>query len=322
MKFSNERPGTWMKEPSPSVFTKTPVIVLTAVIATLLWGSAYPCIKIGYETFAIPAGDIPAKLLFAGWRFTAAGILTILFACVVRRRLVFPKKKNLWNITALGLLQTALQYVFFYIGLAYTTGVKGSILNAAGVFIAVLLAHFIYQDDKLTVPKALGCLIGFSGIVIINLGGLDSVFSLMGEGFIILAAASFAVGSLLNKRAAKNDDAAAVTGYQLLIGGAALLLSGILSGGVLPRIIFSGLLLLGYMAVLSAAAFTLWTFLLKYNPVGKISVYNFLVPVFGTLLSALFLGEKVFSPVTLSALLLVCIGIAIVNRPQKKSSKH
>lgn len=307
-----------MKNSSTSVFTKTPVIVATAVIATLLWGSAYPGIKTGYELFAIPAGDIPSKLLFAGIRFAAAGLLTILGASLFRKKFILPKKSNLWNISALGLVQTALQYVFFYIGLAYTTGVKGSILNASGVFLTVVLAHFAYADDKITARKAIGCLIGFSGIVFINLGGLDVGFTLLGEGFVVLAAASSAVGALLSKRAAKNDDAASVTGYQLFIGGTVLLMAGLLFGGTLPVVTPSGILLLAYLAVLSSAAFMLWTLLLKYNPVGKISVYQFLVPVFGTLLSAIFLKEEIFSPVTLLSLLLVCAGIAVVNRPEKK----
>ena len=198
-----------MKKASASVFTKTPVIVITAIIATLLWGSAYPGIKTGYELFAIPAGDIPSKLLFAGIRFTASGLLTIAGASILRKKFVLPKKNNLWNITVLGLLQTGLQYVFFYIGLAYTTGVKSSILNATGVFLAVILAHFVYADDKLTVHKIIGCLIGFSGIILINLSGLDAGFSLLGEGFIMLAAASSAIGALLSKRATRNHDAAA-----------------------------------------------------------------------------------------------------------------
>ncbi len=311
-----------MKKASASVFTKTPVIVITAIIATLLWGSAYPGIKTGYELFAIPAGDIPSKLLFAGIRFTASGLLTIAGASILRKKFVLPEKNNLWNITVLGLLQTGLQYVFFYIGLAYTTGVKSSILNATGVFLAVILAHFVYADDKLTVHKTIGCFIGFSGIILINLSGLDAGFSLLGEGFIMLAAASSAIGALLSKRAARDHDAAAVTGYQLFIGGTALLLTGAVSGGTLPQITPAGILLLAYLSVLSAAAFMLWTLLLKYNPVGKISVYKFLVPVFGTLLSALFLKEEAFKLSAMLSLVLVCIGIAIVNRPRKKESNH
>ena len=73
-----------------------------------------------------------------------------------------------------------------------------------------------------------------------------------------------------------------------------------------------------YMALLSSVAFTLWTTLLKHNRVGKISVYNFLVPVFGTILSALFLGESIWSWQNILALVLVCAGIYIVNRKKEE----
>ncbi|MNP60016.1 EamA-like transporter family protein [compost metagenome] len=54
--------------------------------------------------------------------------------------------------------------------------------------------------------------------------------------------------------------------------------------------------------------------LLKYNKVGKVSVYNFLIPVFGALLSAVFLGESIMELKNLVALLFVSIGIYFVNR--------
>jgi drug/metabolite transporter (DMT)-like permease len=90
------------------------------------------------------------------------------------------------QLALLGVTQTSLQYVFFYIGLAFTTGVKGSIMNATGTFFSVLLAHFIYQNDKLSYNKTLGCVLGFAGVMVVNLnnGLMDFSFSLMGDGFV------------------------------------------------------------------------------------------------------------------------------------------
>ena len=82
--------------------------------------------------------------------------------------------------------------------------------------------------------------------------------------------------------------------------------------------------LLLYLAALSAAAFSIWTLLLKYNPVSKVAVFGFMNPVFGVMLSALLLKEKgqAFSLAGLTSLVLVCIGIYIVNRenPLKEAS--
>lgn len=303
------------------IFQKNSVILSLALLCTLLWGSAYPSIKIGYSLFSISENDIFGKLLFAGNRFALAGILVLLLTWIIQKKLPLPKRQALGPIALLGFIQTTLEYLFFYIGLSHTTGVKGSILNATATFIAVILAHFVYSDDKLNTQKVLGCIIGFMGIVIINLGGeFGSGFSFTGEGFIILAAASFAIGSLISKEAAKREDSMIVTGWQLLFGGILLIIVGVLGGAKFSIPSTEAMLLLFYLAILSSVAFTLWTMLLKHNNVGKVSIYNFLTPIFGVFLSAIFLKESIWHWKNLLALVLVCIGIYIVNRPTAENN--
>lgn len=304
----------------PELFFKKPVnIFLIAVLCTLLWGSAFPGVKLGYELLQIETGDLYSKILFAGCRFGLAGLFTLAFAMLSARRFVLPGRKNIGGITLLGLVQTSLQYIFFYIGLSYTTGVKGSILNATSTFMIVILAHFVYKDDRITVKKAAGCLLGFAGVVLVNLGGggFDG-FSFAGEGCILLSALTFALGSLISKRVAAKGEPVVITGYQLLIGGVVLVVIGLLGGGrmVLPSV--EALLLFLYLALLSSVAFALWTALLKYNPVGKISIYNFLTPVFGSFLSVLLLQEQAFDWKVVLALVLACGGIILVNRDKGK----
>ena len=313
-----------MKKPSmEQIFTKPVNILLLSVLCTLLWGSAYPCIKTGYVLFALPDDDIPSKLLFAGIRFFAAGILTLFFSIVANRRPVFVKISALKGILLVSLTQTVLEYIFFYISMSNTTGVKGSILNASGSFFVVILAHIFYKNDKITTNKLIGCLLGFVGIIMINQSGLSSSamhFNLMGDGMMLLASLAFAVGSLISKKVCQTADAMVVTGYQLGIGGLLLLIIGLLTGGHLEQITPTGILLLSYMALLSALAFSIWTALGKYNKMSRIAVFNFLTPVFGALLSALFLGEALFNLQNLLALLLVSAGITIVNRKKEQPS--
>ena len=111
-------------------------------------------------------------------------------------------------------------------------------------------------------------------------------------------------------------DSVVLTGYQLAIGGAALLVVGFAMGGSLGSPTPAALALLGYLVVLSSAAFSLWTTLLKYNRVSMVAVFNFMVPVFGTLLSALFLNESFLEWKNGLALLLVCGGIWLVTRDE------
>ena len=55
------------------------IAYLTAIFCTLLWGTAFPFIKVGYSAFEIEESDIGSKLIFAGMRFMLAGFMVFLF---------------------------------------------------------------------------------------------------------------------------------------------------------------------------------------------------------------------------------------------------
>ena len=297
-------------------FSDRRVVILLASFCCLLWGSAYPAIKNGYAMFSIAAGDIPSKMLFAGYRFVFAGLVLLLLAILTRRNVFVLNVRNFLSTSLLGLTQTSLQYVFFYIGLAYTTGVKSSIMNATGTFFSVLLAHFIYRYDRLNLNKVAGCLIGFAGVMAVNFSPdlLDFNFSLLGEGFVVIAAFILSAATIYGKRLSQKMDSVVLTGYQLSIGGLALVLAGYGTGGVLTGFTLQSTALMAYMVLLSSASFALWTVLLKYNRVGLVTVFNFLIPVFGAVLSAIFLGESIMEWKNVLALFLVCGGIWLVTR--------
>ncbi|MDR2786858.1 MAG: DMT family transporter [Candidatus Accumulibacter sp.] len=292
-------------------FSDRRVVVLLASFCCLLWGSAYPAIKSGYLLFGIAAGDIPAQMLFAGHRFLFAGLLLLALALFTRRSVFILNRRRLFSTSLLGLTQTSLQYVFFYVGLAHTTGVKSSIMNATGTFFSVLMAHCVYRNDRLNFSKASGCLIGFVGVMVVNFSPdlLNFDFTLFGEGFVVIAAFILSAATIYGKKLSQTMDSVVLTGYQLGIGGLILLVAGYAAGGRLSGFTPESTALLAYMAVLSSAAFALWTVLLKYNRVGLVAVFNFLIPVSGAILSAIFLGESIFEWKNVVALALVCGGI-------------
>ena len=296
-------------------FSNRKTVILLATFTCLLWGSAYPAIKNGYAMFGIAQDDIPSKLVFAGYRFIFAGLLLLVMALIMRRPFKLSLRK-LGEMSILGASQTAFQYVFFYVGLAYTTGVKGSILNSTGTFFSVLMAHFIYKNDRLSWNKSVGCLIGFIGVMVVNFvpGALDFHFTLLGEGFIIIAAFVLSAASIYGKRISQNIDSMVLTGFQLGIGGVLLTVLGYAMGGELTGFNLASSSLLIYMVFLSSAAFSLWTVLLKYNRVGLVTVFSFTIPIFGAILSAIFLGESIFEWKNLIALVLVCSGIWLVTK--------
>ncbi len=302
----------------PPFFARRQVVFLVASLCCLLWGSAYPAIKNGYALFNIAADDIPSKLVFAGYRFILAGLVLLVIAALGKKTLRLDRR-TLGQVSLLGLTQTGLQYVFFYIGLAYATGVKSSIMNATGTFFSVLMAHWIYKNDRLSANKALGCIVGFAGVMVVNFsdGLLSFEFTLLGEGFIVIAALVLSAASIYGKKLSQRMDAVVLTGYQLAIGGLALLLIGFGAGGTLTGFTLKSTALMAYLVVLSSAAFSLWTLLLKYNRVSMVTVFNFMIPVFGTLLSALFLDERFWELKNGIALALVCFGIWRVTLEEK-----
>lgn len=299
-----------------SLFAQKNVVWLCAAFCCLLWGSAYPAIKSGYEIFQIATDDIASKIVFAGYRFLFAGLLLLLFAMAQRKPCARMRPRQFGQLALLGLTQTSLQYFFFYVGLAFTTGVKGSIMNATGTFFSVLLAHFIYQNDRLSYNKTLGCVLGFAGVMVVNMGSglMDFSFSLMGDGSVVLAAFILSAASLYGKRISQTVDPTVMTGWQLGLGGLALVAGGYLSGGTLELHGGASVAILAYLTLLSSVAFALWSILLKYNRVGMIAPFNFLIPVSGAVLSSVFLGENILEWKYALALVLVCSGIWWVNK--------
>ncbi len=299
-------------------YKNTVTRTILALMCCALWGSAFPCVKIGYELFRIEGSG--SQILFAGYRFFLAGVFTFILACVLEKGVITMKKSSVPYVFGQGILQTTVQYVCFYIGLAHTTGAKGSVINASNAFFSIIAAHFLMRSEKLTWKKVAGCLVGFAGIIIINLepGAWSSGFSLMGEGMVLVCAFSYGLSSVTLKMISDREKPVTITAYQLLFGGAVLILTGAAAGGSVQGFALKSTLLLLYMSLLSTVAFSIWAELLKYNSVGKVAIFGFSIPVFGVAMSAIFLGEQVISVKNLIALVCVSVGIIIINRKGKE----
>lgn len=294
-------------------FTNTWVTAICACICCALWGSAFPFIKIGYELFKI--NDSGTRILFAGIRFFLAGTFTMTAMCIKNRKLVYPKKENVHIIFKVSLFQTFLQYMFFYIGLAYTSGVKGSLIDGASVFFAIIISSLIFRQEKLTFTKAAACIIGLAGVTVINLNGLELSVN-CGDVCILVSSVAYAVSSVLIKRYSEYENPVVISGCQFVVGGMGLIILGLLLGGRLETVSAAAVGVLIYLAFLSAAAYSLWGILLKYNPVSKITVFSFTIQIFGIILSSVMLKNEVAPPFLncITALMLICLGIYLVNR--------
>lgn len=277
-------------------------------------------LKIGYDLFAIPNNDTATQILFAGIRFTLAGIFAVIAGSISSKKILMPEKTDIVPVFILSLFQTILQYFFFYIGLANTSGVKASVIIGANVFIVILISCLVFRTEKITVRKLIGSAIGFCGIIIINLTGLtEGSVSLTGEGFVLISTVAYAFSSSIMKKYSEKHNTALLSSWQFIFGGIVMTAGGLLMGGKIEQCSTKAVAVLLYLAFLSAAAYTLWSILLQYNNVSSVAVYGFMNPMFGFILSALILGEtsEAFGIKGIAAILLVCTGIIIVNKKNK-----
>ncbi len=298
-------------------------IALLATFCCFLWGSAFPSLKISYQVLHISDSPWAVKMQFAGYRFFLASLL--IFAYMGFSKISFKlKKSELKPLLILGLLQTTVQYIFFYIGVGNTTGVMGSILTATGTFFSLILPHFYYRDDKLNLQKLLGLVVGFSGIFIMNFGkeGLGGHWTFLGEGILILSSLTSAIANIYAKEQTVQMNPVKVNAYQMFLGSLLMIIASIpLTGGNAIHFSSTSLPIFLWLGFISGAAYTIWYVLLKYNKVTKVSIYKFQVPIWGSVLSAIFVAGESLTHLTLISLGFTAVGIVLVNLDFKKTSQ-
>lgn len=301
-----------------SALARPIIVVVLAMLCCALWGSAFAGVKTGYELFQIPSTSPAGQLLFAGMRFSLAGVFVLMGTAVARRRIPLPTLADIVPILLLGLSQTTLQYAPFYIGLAHASGTNSSLVQGTSAFVQIALATLVFRQEKLTMRKLVGCLLGIGGVALVTLrsGGAMGAWSFMGEGLVFLSVVAGGCAVCLMRRYGATGDPLMLTGWQFVCGGSALAGIGLALGGRVGACSPQALGVLAYLGMLSAVAFSVWSSLLKHNPVSHVAVYRPLIPVFGVLFSVVVLGEAIPAsqiPVLVLALALIVVGTLVVN---------
>lgn len=306
-----------------SVFEKKRVMLITAMFCCLLWGSAFPSLKITYQLL----GDMNEfqKIWLAGLRFVIAGFGILVFAKLKMRTSLKLKAKEMPFILLIALLQTFGAYVLYYIGLGHTTAVKTAVLTSLSAFVVAIMSHFMTRNDRLGWKKGLGLLCGFAGVVIVNVSMLSGAvfsFSMLGEGLIVLHSLMIAATMVLMRKFGGSIDVVRLSGWQFFFGGLMLCITGYAGspGGV--QMNAGAIALLFYMAAIAGVAFTLWFVLLKYHNATLLEQYKFANPLFGTVLSVLFVPGEHIGIEMIAAVALVAVGMVIVNRQDKPQNKE
>lgn len=277
--------------------SKNQIYYLLAIIACFLWATPYPCIKIGLEYVS--------PIFFAGMRFCIAGVLVLLFALIKYRFSLLEFKKATCSFKVIAItafLQTFLMYALYYIGMDKTPGAFSAILMGATPLVVALMSHFAFNNDKLSIKKIISLFIGIGGIVLLSLEkqfDFDGWNATLALGILLLfLSVMLSGGANIYVKKAKTGDSFILTGFQLLLGGVGLLLFSLFFEKVKFRqgynLPISFFLLLLWLSIVSAVAFSLWYYLLTREglKVSDIIMWKFLIPVLGAILTWILLKSE------------------------------
>ncbi len=310
-----------MKAKAVKLIKNKYIAVICALLCTMLWGTAFPLIKYDYALLHITHKDIGSMVLFAGIRFLLAGLMAFIIGMCINPKSMMIKRENIFAVASLGFVQTFMQYLFSAVGVGMTTATNTSIITGATSLVSVIMAGIFFSSDRLNFTKIIGCIIGFAGIILINIAGISfqgNTFA--GDAIVLISTFCGAGGNIITKKAGKISPFA-MTAWQLTFGGICLLILGIAFGGAIDLTNFMGMGIILWLAFVSSVSFMLWTVLLKYHQVSKIAVFNMLVPIFGTIISGIILGEDIYKPENLLALVLISAGIFLVNFTKMRNDK-
>lgn len=289
---------------------------LKAIIACLLWGSAFAVAKIGFEY-------IP-PILLSGMRFTLAGLLLVPVIAIRKEDLRGALKH--WRFMFLfAFMQTFLQYGLFFMGLDKVSAATSAIIIGAGPLFVAIMAHITLNDDKMTLRKIAAIILGLSGVAFISLakGSLSADDPQFWLGVALLVTSNI-VGSYTNimvvKKRSWNISPIVLTSFANFTGGLLLIITSLVVEkpviGELPAKFYAALL---WLACIPAAAFSIWYTLLQKPgvKVSELNMWKFVVPVSGVLLSWILVSGEKPDLISLLGIIIITAALLLLQLPEK-----
>ncbi|OEU62873.1 MAG: hypothetical protein BA870_04770 [Desulfuromonadales bacterium C00003094] len=283
--------------------------LLLAVTACLLWSTAFVGVKVGLK--------YSGPFAFAGQRFMLAGLLLLPFWWS-RRPSCIVACEHAGMILSIALFQTFILYGLFYFGMTLIPGALAAMVIGASPLVTAVLAHYCMTGDRLSPLKGASLLLGLAGVAVLSISrqpwvSATGLAEVAGIGVLLLANVAGAFGNILVARHKADLDPVFLNSAQLFVGGLGLwLLSLVLEVQPSLTVSWSYYVALGWLAFLSAAAFSIWFILLRRPDVrvSELNLWKFLIPVCGALFSWLLLPEE--QPSLWPIIGMLCIAAAIV----------
>ncbi|MGL5682446.1 MAG: DMT family transporter [Marinifilaceae bacterium] len=291
-------------------------IKILAILACLLWGSAFAGAKIGME-YTTP-------LHLSGMRFTLAGLLLI--PIVIAQKANWRADLKQWRYMLIfGFFQTFIQYGLFFIGLNNTPATAAAIIVGSGPLFVAVLAHFFMKNEPITTRKAIAIMLGIAGVIFISLSSDHSTTnaSTFWIGVTLLLISNLN-GAYTNIVVAKNKGRVSpvtLTAFANFSGGIMLyLVSFIVEQPVHTGYTMEFYMALLWLAFIPAAAFSIWYSLLHrpHVKVSELNVWKFVVPVSGAILSWILLPNETPNLYSIIGILIISSALIILQLPQRR----
>lgn len=281
-----------------------------------IWGSSFLWIKLALAELS-PFTLVGFRLLFG-----ALGMAFVLWA----RQPSFPKEKRLWFLLALmGLTNTALPFVLITWGQTSIDSGVASILNSTTPLFTLVIAHFFLDDERMNVPRALGLVVGFIGIVLLfskDVSGDGFRSGLLGQAAVLAAAISYAGSSVFARRTFREVPLLVQASVPLFVADAFIWLGavGFESPLVVPQLPLTWLSLAWLGLLGSCLAYLLYFYLLTHVGSTRTMLVTYMFPVIGIGLGVIFLDEALDLHLIFGASLVVA-GIGVVNWTPRQNNR-
>lgn len=291
---------------------------LPAIIACILWGSAFAGAKIGFE-YTTP-------LHLSGLRFTLAGLLLVPY--LIYQKTDWMANLKEWRYMLLfGFLQTFLQYGLFFMGLNKVPATVAAIIIGGGPLFVAILAHLTIHNDKLSARKLFAILLGLAGVVFIsvNKGRVSDTGTEFYFGVALLIISNI-TGAFTNIIVAKNKnrvDPVMLTAFANFTGGLLLLIASFFQEVPTTSAYtaeFYGALI--WLAGIPAVAFSLWYTQLRRpeTKVSELNIWKFIVPVTGAILSWLILPGESPDAYSVTGILIISTSLIVLQFKPKRTA--
>jgi len=284
----------------------SPTSVLFVLLAAI-WGASFVAIEVGLHT-------IPA-LSFAALRYTVAGAIVLAYAAHKTDRWRPRGRREWFAVSVVGVFVFAVYHGALYLGERHVSGAVAAIVVSLAPVLTAGFASRLYQNASIDGTQAAGLLAGIAGVgIVANPGGGD--VHLVGLALVFIAAASFALGSVLTAKLPGGGlPIETLEAWAMLVGSLVLWVGAAARGEAIGAVTWTptALASLAYLTLVAGAGgYLLYFLLLDRVGATEINLVSYLEPVGAAAVAWLLLGD-LLAPSAFAGFAVIFLGFALVK---------